>query len=408
MMDWAAVRADFPILSSEMNGYPLAYLDSAATSQKPQAVLDAIIDFYSRTNANVHRGAYSLADEATSRYEDARATVARFIGAQPDEIVFTRGATSAFNTVAYGWALRNLTEDDRILLTIMEHHANIVPWQLVSDLTGCSIEFVAITDSGRLDMDDFHRLLDNDVKLVGVSMASNVLGTINPITEIAEAAHRTGALVIADAAQAVPHMRVDVYETGADWICFSGHKMLGPTGIGVLWGRPEILEAMEPAEGGGEMISDVRLDGSTWAAVPHKFEAGTPPFAQAVGLQAAIEYLEAIGMDEIERREQELTEFALKSMAGVEGLTVYGPGTAEGRVGAISFTVDDIHPHDLATILDQRGVAIRAGHHCARPLARTLNVPATARASLYLYNQESDVEALIDALADAKELFSVA
>ncbi|NNL47596.1 MAG: aminotransferase class V-fold PLP-dependent enzyme, partial [Acidimicrobiia bacterium] len=227
MTDWAAIRADFPILSREMNGYPLVYLDSAATSQKPQAVLDAIIDFYSTTNANVHRGAYSLADEATSRYEDARSTVARFIGAQPDEVVFTRGATSAFNTVAYGWALRNVTEDDRILLTIMEHHANIVPWQLVSDLTGCSIEFVGITESGLLDMDDFHRLLDDDVKLVGVSMASNVLGTINPIAEIAEAAHRAGSLVIADAAQAVPHTSVDVYETGADWICFSGHKMLG-------------------------------------------------------------------------------------------------------------------------------------------------------------------------------------
>ncbi len=408
MTDWAAIRADFPILSREMNGYPLAYLDSAATSQKPQAVLDAITDFYSTTNANVHRGAYSLADEATRMYEDARSTVARFIGAQSDEIVFTRGATSAFNTVAYGWALRHLTEDDRILLTIMEHHANIVPWQLVADLTGCSIEFVSITDTGRLDLDDFHHLLDEDVKLVGASMASNVLGTINPIAEIADAAHQVGALVIADAAQAVPHMSVNVYDTGADWICFSGHKMLGPTGIGVLWGRPEILDEMEPAEGGGEMITDVRLDGSTWAAVPHKFEAGTPPFAQAVGLKAAIDYLEAVGMDEVERREQELTEYALKSMAGVEGLTVYGPATAQDRVGAISFSLNDIHPHDLATILDQRGVAIRAGHHCARPLARSLNVPATARASLYLYNQESDIDALIGALAEAKELFSVA
>ncbi len=408
MIDWDAVRADFPILSREMNGYPLAYLDSAATSQKPRAVLDAIIEFYTTTNANVHRGAYALADEATQAYEAARSTVARFVGAQTDEIVFTRGATSAFNTVAYGWALRNLREDDRILLTIMEHHANIVPWQLISDLTGCDIEFVGLTPDGRLDMEDFYHLLDDDVKLVGASMASNVLGTINPIEEIAEAAHGVGALVIADGAQAVPHTRVNVYETGVDWLCFSGHKMLGPTGIGALWGRPELLESMEPAEGGGEMITDVRLDGATWAAVPHKFEAGTPPFAQAVGLGAAVEYLEAIGMDNIEARERELTEYALKQMANVDGLTVHGPPTAEKRVGAISFTLADIHPHDLATILDQRGVAIRAGHHCARPLARSLDVPATARASLYLYNRESDIDALIEALADAKELFSVA
>jgi cysteine desulfurase/selenocysteine lyase len=408
MIDWDAVRADFPILNREMNGYPLTYLDSAATSQKPQAVLDAITDFYSTTNANVHRGAYSLADDATTMYENARKAVARFIGAQANEIVFTRGATSAFNTVAFGWGLRNLKEDDRVLLTIMEHHANIVPWQLISDLTGCNVEFVGLTNDGRLDLEDFYRLLDDDVKLVGVSLASNVLGTINPIHEIAEAAHGVGALVVADGAQAVPHTKIDVYNTGVDWLCFSGHKMLGPTGIGALWGRPELLEEMEPAEGGGEMISDVRLDGSSWAPVPHKFEAGTPPFAQAVGLMAAIEYLEGIGMDNIEAREHELTEYALKEMANVDGLTIHGPLTAHKRVGAISFTLADIHPHDLATILDQRGVAIRAGHHCARPLARSLNVPATARASLYLYNRESDIDALIEALADAKELFSVA
>ena len=408
MIDWDAVRADFPILQREMNGYPLTYLDSAATSQKPQQVLDAITNFYSTTNANVHRGAYSLADEATTMYEDARKAVARFIGASADEIVFTRGATSAFNTVAYGWGLRNLGEDDRVLLTIMEHHANIVPWQLVSDLTGCNIEFVGLTDDGRLDLDDFYHLLDDDVKVVGVSMASNVLGTVNPIEEISDAAHNAGALVVADGAQAVPHAPVDVYDTGADFICFSGHKMLGPTGIGVLWGRPELLEAMEPAEGGGEMISDVRLDGASWAAVPHKFEAGTPPFAQAIGLHAAIEYLEAIGMDNVAAREHELTSYALKQLADVQGLVVPGPLTADDRVGAISFTLADIHPHDLATILDQRGVAIRAGHHCARPLARTLNVPATARASLYVYNRESDIDALVAALADAKELFSVA
>ena len=408
MTDLAHIRSDFPILDQKMNGHPLVYLDSAATSQKPAAVIDAVADFYRTTNANVHRGAYSLSNDATDRYEGARATVAGFVNADVGEVAFNRGTTSALNQVAYGWGLYNLKPGDRILLTLMEHHANIVPWQLVSRHTGAELVYVPHTGDYALDLDAFTELLDERVKVVGVTAMSNVLGTINPIRQLADAAHQAGALVVVDAAQAVPHMPVDVKAMDADFLAFSGHKMLGPTGIGVLYGKRDLLEAMEPAEGGGEMISDVQLESSTWAAVPHKFEAGTPPIAEAVGLGAAIEYLQAIGMETVREHEIEITRYALDKLDAIEDLTVYGPPDLANRGGAVSFTLADIHPHDLATILDQRGVAIRAGHHCARPLARSLGAPATARASFYVYNVLSDVDALVEGLNEAREIFGVA
>ena len=408
MTDLAHIRSDFPILDQKMNGHPLVYLDSAATSQKPAAVIDAVADFYRTTNANVHRGAYSLSNDATDRYEGARATVAGFVNADVGEVAFNRGTTSALNQVAYGWGLYNLKPGDRILLTLMEHHANIVPWQLVSRHTGAELVYVPHTGDYALDLDAFTELLDERVKVVGVTAMSNVLGTINPIRQLADAAHQAGALVVVDAAQAVPHMPVDVKAMDADFLAFSGHKMLGPTGIGVLYGKRDLLEAMEPAEGGGEMISDVQLESSTWAAVPHKFEAGTPPIAEAVGLGAAIEYLQAIGMEAVREHEIEVTRYALDKLGAIEDLTVYGPPDLANRGGAVSFTLADIHPHDLATILDQRGVAIRAGHHCARPLARSLGAPATARASFYVYNVLSDVDALVEGLNEAREIFGVA
>ena len=406
--DLAHLRSDFPILDQKMNGHPLVYLDSAATSQKPSAVIDALAEFYRNANANVHRGAYALSNDATDLYEEARARVAAFVNADAGEVAFNRGTTSALNQVAYGWGLYNLKPGDRVLLTLMEHHANIVPWQLVSRHTGAELVYVPHTGDYALDLDAFAELLDERVKVVGVTAMSNVLGTINPIGQIAAAAHEAGALVVVDAAQAVPHMAVDVKAMDADFLAFSGHKMLGPTGIGVLYGKAELLEAMEPSEGGGEMISDVQLESSTWAAVPHKFEAGTPPIAEAIGLGAAVAYLEAIGMEAVRRHEVEITGYALEKLGAIEGLTIYGPSDLDNRGGAVSFTLADIHPHDLATILDQRGIAIRAGHHCARPLARSLNAPATARASFYLYNVPTEIDALVDGLQEARRIFGVA
>ena len=408
MTEFAHVRADFPILDREINGHPLVYLDSAATSQKPRVVIDAVSDFYRTTNANVHRGAYTLSNDATDRYEEARARVAAFVNADSREVAFNRGATSAINQVAFGWGLYHLEPGDRVLLTLMEHHANIVPWQLVSRHTGAELVYVPHTDDYLLDLDAFSELLDERVKVVGITAMSNVLGTINPVRHMADAAHQVGAIVVVDAAQAVPHLEVDVRDMDADFLAFSGHKMLGPTGVGVLYGKHELLEAMEPAEGGGEMISDVQLDSSTWAAVPHKFEAGTPPIAEVIGLGAAVEYLEKLGMDAVRSHEVEVTRYALDRLGSIPDLQIYGPSDLEVRGGAVSFTLADIHPHDLATILDQRGVAIRAGHHCARPLARSLNQPATARASFYVYNTPSDVDALVSGLESAREIFGVA
>ena len=408
MIDLAHLRADFPILEREMNGKPLIYLDSAATSQKPTQVIEAISDFYRNSNSNVHRGAYSLSNEATERYEDARSKVAQFINADAREVVFTRGATSAINQVAYGWGLDNLQSGDRILLTLMEHHANIVPWQIVSRHTGAELVYVPFTDDYLLDLDAFHELLDERVKVVGVTAMSNVLGTINPIRPIADAAHGVGAIVVLDAAQAAPHLPLDVAELDVDFLAFSGHKMLGPTGIGILYGKMEQLEAMEPAEGGGEMITEVELQTSTWAEVPHKFEAGTPPIAEAIGLGAAIDYLNKLGMDTVRAHEVDLAGYAIDELSRVEGVTIHGPTDVDHRGAAVAFSLKGVHAHDIATILDQAGIAVRAGHHCARPLARSLNVTATTRASFYIYNDRSEVDALIQGLGQVKDIFDVA
>lgn len=408
MSDLSRLRGDFPILRREMNGRPLVYLDSAATTQKPVRVLEAMDSFYRRANANVHRGAYALAEEATDLYEGARAKVAAFIGAaSPREVVFVRGATSAINTVAYGWGLHHLRPGDRILLTTMEHHANVVPWQLVARHTGAELAYLPIDAGYRVDLTALDRLCDERVKVVGVTGMSNVLGTMPPVAEVTAAARRVGAISVVDAAQLVPHSPTDVHALGADFLAFSAHKMLGPTGIGALWGRLELLDSMEPAEGGGEMIRDVDFQSSTWAETPQKFEAGTPPIAEAIGFGAAVDYLSAVGMPAVRAHEADLAAYALSRLAEVPGLTVYGPAAVEDRGGVISFTLADIHPHDLATILDQQGVAIRAGHHCARPLHRVLDVPATARASLYVYNTREDVDALLAALAEARRLFGV-
>lgn len=403
------LRADFPILDRKVNGKRLAYLDSAATTQKPIQVIDAVSDYYMTCNSNVHRGAHTLADEATTAYEGARAKIAHFIGADSsDEVVFTRGTTGGINAVAYGWGLNRLRPGDRILLTVMEHHANVVPWQIIARHTGAELVYLELTDDYQVDLADLDSIVDQRVKILSVSGMSNVTGTIGPVAELVAAARRVGALVIVDAAQSVPHLPTEVSTLGADIIAFSAHKMLGPTGIGALWGRREILEEMEPAEGGGEMISDVQLYESRWAPIPHKFEAGTPPIAQAVGFGAAIDYLEKIGMREVRRHEVEITRYALDRLAEVPDLTIVGPTDVALRGGTISFELGDVHPHDVATILDQEGVAVRAGHHCAKPLMRYLNVPATARASFYVYTVEEDIDQLILGLHRARELFGLA
>jgi cysteine desulfurase/selenocysteine lyase len=408
MFDAAALANDFPILSREFNGRRLVYLDSASTTQKPQSVLDAEQDYYRRSNANVHRGAYALAEEATALYEGARTRIAAFIGADPAEVVFTRGTTSGINTVAYGWGLYRLQEGDRIVLTTMEHHANVVPWQLISRHTGAELVYLPITDDYLVDTSGIDEIIDERVKVVAFSGMSNVLGSIGPTAELVAAAESVGAITVMDAAQLVPHAPVDVAALGIDFAAFGAHKMLGPTGIGVLWGRRDRLEEMEPAEGGGEMIRDVQLHTSTWADVPHKFEAGTPPIAQAVGFGAAVDYLTDLGMDAVREHEASITAYALEHLAEIPELTVYGPKDVSVRGGAVSFTLADVHPHDLATILDQQGVAIRAGHHCARPLHRILDIPATARASFYVYTTTDDIDALVAALHEARRIFGVA
>jgi cysteine desulfurase / selenocysteine lyase len=401
--DLSHLKADFPVLDSGVH-----FLDSGASSQKPIPVLEAMDHFARTSYANVHRGAYKLSVAATEAYEAARNRVAAFINAAtPDEVVFTRGATTALNTVAFGWGLENLKEGDRILATEMEHHANLVPWQMVAKRTGAVLDHVAITDDYRFDMDDYESKLGRDVKIVAVTGMSNVLGTIPDIPTIARKAHEHGARVVVDAAQLVPHAGIDVQSLGADFVAFSSHKMLGPTGIGVLWGRMEALEETEPFEGGGEMISDVSLHTATWATIPHRFEAGTPPIIEAVGLHAAIDYVDSIGMDRVFKHDQELTAIALERLGDVPGLTIQGPRDLEHRGGVISMTIDGIHAHDLATILDEQDVAVRAGHHCAKPLMRRLGVTATARASFYVYNEESDIDALVTGLRKAGDLFGV-
>lgn len=407
-MDVARLRKDFPILERQINGHPFTYLDSAATTQKPVQVLDAMDDYYRNHNANVHRGAYTVAVEATELYEGARAKLAAFVNAStPAEVVMCRGTTSAINYIAYGWALSRLSPGDTIVVTGMEHHSNLIPWQLLTRRTGAKLRYLPFDGDYGIDLADVDTIVDRTTKIVAVSGMSNVLGTIGPVTEIAAAAHDVGALVVVDGAQLVPHAPVDVQSLGADFLAFGAHKMLGPTGIGVLWGRGELLEEMDPAEGGGEMISEVRLYDADWAPVPHKFEAGTPPIAEAVGFGAAVDYLTEIGMDQVRTHEMEVTGYALERLAEIPDLTVYGPRDVAMRGGAVSFTLGDIHPHDLATILDERGVAIRAGHHCARPLMHILDVPATARASFYVHNDRDDVDRLADALYNARRVFGL-
>ena len=403
MTNLAYLRADFPIVSDGVH-----FLDSGASSQKPIPVLEAMDKFARTSYANVHRGAYKLSIAATEAYEAARDRVAGFIGAKDSkEVIFVRGTTTAINSVAFGWGLENLGAGDRIIATEMEHHANLVPWQMVARRVGATLDHIPMTDDFRLDVDAFESMMGPDVKIVAVTGMSNVLGTIPPVKRISEIAHRHGARVVVDAAQLVPHSRVDVVETGADFLAFSAHKMLGPTGIGVLWGRMEALEEMEPFEGGGEMISDVTLHTATWAEIPHRFEAGTPPIIEAVGLHAAIDYLEDIGMDKVLQHDLDLTEIALQRVGDVPGVTIYGPPGLEDRGGVVSMVMDGVHAHDLATILDEGGVSVRAGHHCAKPLMRRLGVAATARASFYVYNTEEDIDALVTGLRRAGELFGM-
>ncbi len=407
MYDVEKIRADFPILHQTVHGKPLVYLDSAATTQKPRAVIEAMTRYYERDNANVHRGIHALAERATEAYEAARARVAAFIGADAaEEVVLTRGATEAVNLLAYAWVRREFKEGDEIVLTPMEHHANLVPWQMAAQDTGARLRFIPVREDFTLDLAKLDEVLGPRTRLVAVTGMSNVLGTVNPVRQIADAAHAVGARILVDAAQAVPHLGVDVAELDCDYLVFSGHKMLGPTGIGALWGRRELLDAMAPFHGGGEMILEVELTRSTYKAAPHRFEAGTPPIAEAVGLRAAVDYLDGLGMAEVRAHEAEITAYALQMLNGLGGVTVFGPPT--GRGGVVSFAVEGIHPHDLATILDREGVAVRAGHHCAQPLMRWLGVPATARASFYLYNTRAEVDALARALEKAKGIFGEA
>jgi len=402
------LRADFPILKRTVNGKRLAYLDSSATTQKPNQVIDAVSDYYRNYNSNVHRGAHTLADEATTAYEGARAKIAKFIGADSSsEVIFTRGTTAGINMIAYGWGLNRLHEGDRVVLTVMEHHANIVPWQLIAKHTGAELVYLELTDDYQVDLSNLDKVMDSRVKIVSVSGMSNVTGTIGPVPELVAAAHAVGAVIVVDAAQSVPHLPTNVSEIGADFLAFSGHKMLGPTGIGALWGKRELLEAMEPADGGGEMITDVKLYESRWAPIPHKFEAGTPPIAQAIGFGAAVDYLDKVGMAAVREHEIDITSYALEKLSEVPDVKIVGPTDISKRGGAVSFELGDIHPHDVATILDQEGVAVRAGHHCAKPLMRYLNVQSTSRASFYIYTIKQDIDQLVAGLHKARKLFGL-
>ncbi len=407
-LDVERIKKDFPILDRQVHGKRLVYLDSASSSQKPSSVIEAMSHYYETSHANVHRGVYVIAEEATNLYEQARADLARFMGAgRPSEIVFTKNVTEAINLVAYSWGRANLRAGDVVVLTEMEHHANLVPWLALKAERGIEVRYIPLTDDGFLDMDRLDEALDG-AKLFGVTSVSNVLGTINPIRELSEAAHAAGALVLVDGAQHAPHMPLDVSTLGCDFFGVTGHKMLGPTGIGALWARPELLEAMPPFLCGGEMIRDVRLDGFSTNDVPWKFEAGTPPIAEAVGLSAGIRYLEALGMEAVREHERALTAYALDTLkAAHPDLIVHGPPSADDRGGVISFQYGNVHPHDLSQVLDEAGVCVRAGHHCAKPLMRRLGVGATARASFSVYNDEADVDALVRALSDADTLFSL-
>jgi cysteine desulfurase / selenocysteine lyase len=418
-LDVARIRKDFPILDRQVrDGRPLAYLDSANTSQKPRQVIDAMSDFYERHNANIHRASHQLGEEATAAYEGARIKAAGFLGASDEtEVVFTKNISEGINLVAY--AMGNATAGqaggrgdrfrlgpgDEIVITEMEHHSNIVPWQLLCERTGAALRWFGVTDDGRLDLSQLESLITERTRLVALAHQSNVLGTINPVREIADAAHAVGALVLVDAAQSVPHMPVDVRELGADFLGATGHKMCGPTGIGLLWGRRELLEEMPPFLGGGEMIESVWMDHSTFAPPPHKFEAGTMPIAQAAGLAAAIDYLTEIGRDQVRAHERDLVGYALGALSAIPGLRLLGPDDPGSRGAAISFTVHEVHPHDLSQVLDERGVAVRAGHHCAWPLHRRFGIQASTRASFYLYNTQAEVDTLVEGIQQAQRFF---
>ena len=407
-VDATALKAEFPLLATPRpDGRPLHYLDSAATSQKPQVVLDAMDAYYRETNANVHRGVYEMAAEATDRFEAGRTAAARLVNHPREGLVLAKNATEAINLVAWAWGTRTLREGDEILVTGMEHHSDIVPWQIVATITGARVVFAPITPGGELDMDALAGLINPRTRLVGVVHSSNVLGTINPVADIVAMAHEAGALALVDATQSVPHMPVDAAAIDADFLVFTGHKLCGPTGIGCLAGRPAVLQAMEPFLGGGEMISDVATDGSTFAEIPLKFEAGTPPIAEAVGLAAAVEFLEDIGLDRIRAHERELCVQMLAALDEVPGLTVLGPRDPDRRGAAFSWVMDDLHPHDIAQFLDSKNICVRAGHHCAKPLMRVLGTQATTRASGYLYTTEDDVLALRDALIECRRWFGV-
>ncbi len=406
-LDIAAIRADFPILDQEVHpGKRLVFLDSAASSQKPRQVIEAMCRYYEHDHANVHRGIHVLSERATAAYEGAREKVRAFINARSvREIIFTRNATESINLVAQSWGRANLRPGDVVVLSEMEHHSNIVPWQILAEQIGFRLRYIPITDNGLLDLDAYAALLrDEPVKLVSVMHVSNVLGTVNPVKEMAAQAHAAGALFMVDGAQSVPHLSVDVQALDVDFLAFSGHKMAGPTGIGVLYGKRALLETMPPFLGGGEMIKKVTLEGSTWNDLPHKFEAGTPAIAQAVGLGAAVDYLSALGMDNILAHEKIVVDYALDRLSEIPGLTIYGPGP-EHRNGVAAFTLQDIHAHDVAQLLDAEGVAVRAGHHCAMPLHRRLGVVATARASFYVYNTRDEVDVLVEAIYNARRVF---
>ena len=405
-LDVAAIRRDFPILEELENGRPVAYLDNGASSQRPEPVINAMLEYYHKFNANIHRGVYRWSEEATRGYEGAHRKVARFINAYtPREVIFTRNTTESLNLVAYSWGRANVREGDVIVSTVIEHHSNIVPWQILAAEKNAKLRYIPMTKDGQLDLTDLDNIVNEKTKLVAFTHMSNVLGSISPVEQIVKRAKEVGAVVVLDGAQSAPHMKVDVQALGCDFYAFSGHKMLGPTGIGVLWGKRELLEAMPPFITGGDMIRDVSLARSTWNDLPWKFEGGTPSIAEGIGLGAAVDYLTNLGMDKVRRHEIELTAYALEQMAAIPGLTIYGPQDPQTRGGIISFNLADVHPHDLATMLDREAICVRAGHHCCQPLIELLEATATTRASFYVYNTPEEVDRLVQALYKARKVF---
>ncbi|PEE40419.1 cysteine desulfurase SufS [Bacillus pseudomycoides] len=403
-MDIHEIRKQFPILNQKVNGKQLVYFDSAATSQKPIQVIETLERYYKEYNSNVHRGVHTLGTKATDAYEGAREKVRKFINAKSmEEVIFTRGTTTALNTVAASYGRENVKEGDEIVISYMEHHSNIIPWQQVAKKTGATLKYLPLQPDGTISLEDARQTITPNTKIVSIMYVSNVLGTINPVKEIAEIAHQNGAIMVVDGAQSTPHMKVDVQDLNCDFYALSAHKMCGPTGVGVLYGKKELLDNMEPIEFGGEMIDFVDLQDSTWKELPWKFEAGTPIIGNAIGLGAAIDFLEEIGLDNIEKHEHELAQYALERLSEVDGVTIYGP---KHRAGLVTFNIDEVHPHDVATVLDVEGIAVRAGHHCAQPLMKWLKASSTARASFYLYNTKEEIDTFVEALTKTKEYFT--